>query len=108
MTAAFPYTGLGPRTPHLLGHDSLWLSQDHVLAVHNRRFVEEYQRFELREIQAIVIRKQARFVIPVYWALACVAVLIAVIVGKVRGSAALTNDIRRAEPPPKNLACPFG
>jgi hypothetical protein len=92
MTAAFPYTRLGPRTPHLLGYDGLWLSDDHLLAVRNRRFVEEYQRFELREIQAIVVTKQARFVIPVYWAAACIAVLIAAIVGKVRGSAALTND----------------
>jgi len=92
MTAAFPYTRLGPRTPHLVGHDSLWLSADHLLAVRNRRFVEEYQRFELREIQAIVIQKQGRFVIPVYWAVASVTLLIAVIVGKVRGNAALTND----------------
>jgi hypothetical protein len=92
MTAAFPYTRLGPRTPHLLGHDSLWLSDDHLLAVHNRRFVEEYQRFELREIQAIVIRKQMRFVVPVYRVAACVALLIAVIVGRVRGNATLTND----------------
>jgi len=92
MTAAFPYTRLGPRMPHLLGHDSLWLSQEHLLSVRNRRFVEEYQRFELREIQAIVVTKQGRFVIPVYWAAACVAALIAVIVGKVRGSAALTNS----------------
>lgn len=92
MTAAFPYTRLGPRTPHLLGHDSLWLSADHLLAVHNRRFVEEYQRFELREIQAIVITRQRRFVIPVYWVVSSAALLIAVIVGKVRGNAALTND----------------
>jgi hypothetical protein len=93
MTAAFPYTRLGPRAPHLLGHDSLWLSDDHLLAVRNRRFVEEYQRFELREIQAIVIRKPTRFVIPVYWFATCVAVLIAAIVGTVRGSAAVTNDL---------------
>jgi hypothetical protein len=91
MTAAFPYTRLGPRTPHLLGHDSLWLSEDHLLAVRNRRFVEEYQRFELGEIQAIVIRKQARLVIPVYWAVISVALLITAIVGKVRGNAVLTN-----------------
>jgi hypothetical protein len=93
MTAEFPYTRLGPRTPHLLGHDSLWLSEDHLLAVHNRRFVEEYQRFELREIQAIVIRKQGRFVIPVYWAATCVAILIAALVGTVRGSAAVADDL---------------
>lgn len=91
MTAAFPYTRLGPRTPHLLGHDSLWLSQDHILAVHNRRFVEEYQRFDLREIQAIVITKQRRFVIPVYWVAFSAALLITVIVGKVRGNSALTD-----------------
>jgi hypothetical protein len=92
MTAAFPYTRLGPRTSHLFGHDSLWLSADHLLAVHNRRFVEEYQRFELREIQAIVIRKQARFVVPVYWVAFCVVLLITVIVGRVRGNAVLPND----------------
>ena len=86
MTAAFPYTRLGPRTPHLFGHDSLWVSADHLLAVHNRRFVEEYQHFEFREIQAIVVRKQARFVIPVYWAAVCVAVFIAAMVGTDRKS----------------------
>jgi hypothetical protein len=92
MTAGFPYTRLGPRTPHLLGHDSLWLSADHLLAVHNRRFVEEYQRFELREIQAIVITKQRRFVIPVYWAAAFIAVLITTIAWTVGSRAALSND----------------
>jgi hypothetical protein len=92
MKASFPYTRLGPRTPHILGHDSLWLADDHLLAVHNRRFVEEYQRFELREIQAIVIRKQGRFVMPVYWAAACVAALIMVMIGTVRGSNAITTD----------------
>jgi hypothetical protein len=79
MTAAFPYTRLGPRTPHVFGHDSLWLSTDHLLAVRNRRFSEQYQRFELREIQAVVMAKTARFVVPVYWLAACLALLIVVI-----------------------------
>jgi hypothetical protein len=76
LTAAFPYTRLGPRTPLVLGHDSLWLSADHLLSVRNRRFYEQYQRFELREIQAVVMAKTARFVVPVYWLAACVALLI--------------------------------
>lgn len=91
MKESFAYTRLGPRTPCITGHDSLWLGDDHLLAVHNRRFVEEYQRFELREIQAIIIRKQGRFVIPVYWAAACVAALITVLIGTARGSGAIVT-----------------
>lgn len=91
MKESFPYTRLGPRTPCITGHDSLWLGDGHLLAVHNRRFVEEYQRFELREIQAIIIRKQGRFVIPVYWAAACVAALITVSIGTARGSGAIVT-----------------
>src|SRR5579863_7579563 len=46
MIAGFPYQRLGPRVPRLFGYDSLWMGPDHLLAVHNNRFVEEYRRFE--------------------------------------------------------------
>ena len=86
MAAPFPYQRIGPATSRVTGHDGLWLADDHLLVVHNTRFVEDYLRFDLREIQAIVIRKQFRFVVPVYWLLGCIAAFIVAIAGTVRGS----------------------
>ncbi|HTA43129.1 MAG TPA: hypothetical protein VK789_11820 [Bryobacteraceae bacterium] len=86
MAASFPYQRIGPATPHITGHDSLWLADDHLLVVHNTRFVEDYLRFDLNEIQAIIIRRQFRFVVPVYWLLGCIAAFIVAIAGTVRGS----------------------
>ena len=40
---------------------SLWLAPDHILAVKSLRFREEYQRFYLRDIQAIVVATRPRF-----------------------------------------------
>ena len=67
MKPAFPYEKLGPRVNHLLGCDSLWAGSDHLLVVRNRRFVEDYLRFDWREIQALVLRKQRRLVVSAYW-----------------------------------------
>lgn len=86
MKAAFPYDRLGPRGARLFGYDRLWVGPDHLLAVHNRRFVEEYRRFEWREIQAIVIRKQPRFIVPVYWLAACAAAFALAMTGTVGGN----------------------
>lgn len=91
MKAGFPYQRIGPLTSHVFGHDSLWLGADHLLAVANRRFVEDYRRFDLREIQAIVMCKQFRFIVPVYWLLAFATAFIVVIVGTVRGSRPLAD-----------------
>ncbi len=40
---------------------SLWLAPDHILSVKSRWFREEYKRFYLRDIQAVVVAPCARF-----------------------------------------------
>jgi len=40
---------------------SLWMAPDHILAVKSQRFREEYKRFYLRDIQAIVVATRSRF-----------------------------------------------
>jgi len=40
---------------------SLWMGSDHILAVKSLRFREEYKRFYLRDIQAIVVAARPRF-----------------------------------------------
>ncbi len=40
---------------------SVWLGADHLLLVRSMRFREEYKRYQLRDIQAIVVAKAPRF-----------------------------------------------
>ncbi len=40
---------------------SLWLGSDHLLSVKSLRFREEYKRFHLRDVQAIVVAQVPRF-----------------------------------------------
>lgn len=40
---------------------SLWLGSDHLLSVKSVRFREEYKRFHLRDVQAIVVARVPRF-----------------------------------------------
>ena len=40
---------------------SLWLGSDHLLSVKSLRFREEYKRFYLRDVQAIVVAQCPRF-----------------------------------------------
>jgi hypothetical protein len=40
---------------------SVWLGPDHLLAVRSTRFREEYKRFYLRDVQAIVVANTPRF-----------------------------------------------
>jgi hypothetical protein len=40
---------------------SVWLGPDHLLLVRNVRFREEYKRFYLRDIQALVVARMGRF-----------------------------------------------
>jgi hypothetical protein len=40
---------------------SLWLGSDHLLSVKSLRFREEYKRFHLRDVQAIVVARTPRF-----------------------------------------------
>jgi hypothetical protein len=50
-----PYRKLTSRRRSLLGYSQLWLGEEHLLLVRSTRLVERYQRFALRDIQAIVI-----------------------------------------------------
>ena len=49
------YTRLTGRKRTPLGYTQLWLGPDHLLLVRNRRVSEQYQRFSLADIQAIVV-----------------------------------------------------
>jgi hypothetical protein len=49
------YRRLTGRRRSLFGYSQLWLGPDHVLLVKSTRFAEQYQRFAMADIQAIVI-----------------------------------------------------
>ena len=61
------------------GH-SLWMGEDHLLLVDSTRVSEMYQRFYLRDIQTIIVRKTPRFRIPYYWTVLAVFLLIVSVV----------------------------
>ena len=42
---------------------SLWLGNDHLLAVHIEGYVERYQRFAYRDIQALLLRRTPWFIV---------------------------------------------
>src|ERR1035438_5773729 len=44
---------------------SLWMGSDHILLVKSAWFREEYKRFYLRDIQAIVVAPGSRFYISI-------------------------------------------
>jgi len=56
-----PYRKLPGRRRGILRGASLWLAPDHLLSVKSLRFREEYKRFHLRDVQAIVIAQAPRF-----------------------------------------------
>ena len=49
------YTKLSPKKRDVVGFWQLWLASDHILVVRSSRFQEEYKRFLLRDIQAVVV-----------------------------------------------------
>jgi hypothetical protein len=49
-----PYRKLTRKRRTVFGSTQLWLGDDHVLMVRSTRFVEEYRRFQLADIQALV------------------------------------------------------
>ena len=55
------YRKLPGRRSGFLHGASLWMGPDHILAVRSLRFREEYKRFYLRDIQAIVVATRPRF-----------------------------------------------
>ncbi len=55
------YNRLPGKKRGLLGYNTLWLGPDHMLAVVDRTFAEDYKRFYYRDIQAVTIRKIESF-----------------------------------------------
>lgn len=55
------YRRLPGRRRGLVSASSLWMGSDHILLVKSAWFREEYKRFYLRDIQAIVVAPCARF-----------------------------------------------
>jgi hypothetical protein len=52
------YQRLPGRKSGLLRRDTLWLGPDHILYVRSSRFTEDYRRFYLADIQAVVLQQQ--------------------------------------------------
>ncbi|HYW48074.1 MAG TPA: hypothetical protein VE959_34740 [Bryobacteraceae bacterium] len=64
MTAARErYRKLPGRRRGFIKGSSVWLGAGHLLLVRSSRFREEYKRFQLRDIQAIVVARTPRFAI---------------------------------------------
>jgi hypothetical protein len=53
--ARSPYTKLTRRNRGLMGYSQLWIAPDHILLLTSSRFTEEYKRFSIADIQAIVV-----------------------------------------------------
>ena len=81
MKKDFPYEPLPGRMRGVIRCGSLWLGADHILAVKSVRYAEQYQRFYFRDVQAIVMRKCPRFVVPAWWLAGFVAAGIVALVG---------------------------
>jgi hypothetical protein len=78
------YTRLPGRLRGVFHTASLWLGDDHLLAVSGWRFSEDYKRFYYRDIQAVVVTRTPRGVLPVPWILAVVVASITCVIGYVR------------------------
>ena len=52
------YKRLPGRKSGLLRRDTLWLGSDHLLFVRSSRFAEDYRRFYLSDIQALVLQRR--------------------------------------------------
>ena len=61
--SARPYRKLPGHRRGFIKGSSVWLGADHLLLVKSTRFREEYKRFLLRDIQAIVVASMPRFAI---------------------------------------------
>jgi hypothetical protein len=63
VTAPGPvhYRKLPGRLRGVIRGASIWMGPDHLLAVRSTRFREEYKRFYLRDVQAIVVADAPRF-----------------------------------------------
>jgi hypothetical protein len=56
-----PYRKLPGHRRGFFRGSSLWMAPDHLLLVKSIRFREEYKRFHLRDVQAIVVARAPRF-----------------------------------------------
>ena len=83
MKPDLPYTRVGPRSGNMLGKSSLWIAADHLLLVINHYFTEDYLRFDLRDIQALVVCRRPRFVIPSGLFFALIAALLVTLTGSI-------------------------
>jgi len=61
MTQEQRYRKLPGHRRGLLRGASVWIADDHLLAVRSYRVREEYKRFHLRDVQAIVVAQAPRF-----------------------------------------------
>jgi hypothetical protein len=71
------YRKLPGRLRGVIRGASIWIGPDHLLAVRSTRFREEYKRFYLRDVQAIVVADAPRFHISVRAMILAMAWLIA-------------------------------
>ena len=55
------YRKLPGRRRGFIKGSSVWMGSDHLLLVHSTRFREDYKRFHLRDIQAVVVARAPRF-----------------------------------------------
>lgn len=68
------YSRLTGRKRTLSGYTELWLGSNHILLLKSTHFAEEYRRFALADVQAIVVTSVAeRTVVQVIGALAAIA-----------------------------------
>jgi hypothetical protein len=51
------YTRLPGVRRTLIGNDTLWMANDHLLAVHSNRISEDYQRLYFKDIQALIVEE---------------------------------------------------
>jgi hypothetical protein len=93
LTKDFPYRKIpGSRQGLLLGA-SMWLGDNHILAVKNQRFSEEYRRYYLNDIQALVMRATPKFAFSVYVVLGLAVSVIAAFIVTFTRFARFYNDI---------------
>ena len=74
------YTRLPGRMRGIFHGASLWLGDDHLLAVSGWRLTEDYKRFYYRDIQAVVITRAPRLVVPLPWVVAMLGLAITALI----------------------------
>jgi len=61
---ASEYQRLPGKSRSFLGKSTLWLADDHILTVQSHRFSEDYTRFYLADIQALIVRERQGLGVP--------------------------------------------